>query len=186
MTFYFIQYNILDSFVSQVLRGLQGHIKKHDEIFLKNIYPVVLHLRNAVDDFNEIMSIFPFIWLSTAFFSGTTIVFKSKTIQITSICDVLKWYLVPIIMNSFMFVTVWLMDNKHYYRQKEIANITDLLGMKETDCDTKLYISTISALESLGNKKMSALRFVELDRQLLLTFTSAFVTFTVLFSSLVD
>lgn len=184
MGFYLMLYDILDFHLSFVIQCLKNYVKRQEKMSIKRVYSVTLHLLKDTDDFDDVMSGFSFIWFSTTFFSGASSVFKTRGLHLTSIYEIIDYYLYPVATNLCLFAVIWLMENKRFNQEKEIENIVSSIALYESNTGIVLQTSTINALQSLANRKMTALRLFTLDRQVLLSFISAFVTFTALFSSL--
>ena len=177
MTFYLLQQDILYTHLSYVLHFLTKIVKKKQNLSLKQVYIQILHLHQHIDNFDNILSVYPFIGLSTSFFSGTSIVIRLRQGQ------PIEGIAFPVIVYGFTFIVIWLVDLKGFKQQEVINNLTSLLVLHDSEDDSKLRQPTLDSLKSLANKKMTALRFFHLDRQIILSFFSAFVTFNALFVS---
>ena len=186
ITFYFLQYDILNTFLSHVIQCLEKSIERQKTVNFSRLYTVILALLDIKEAFDDNMCVFPFIWFSTTFFTGVNTVFRAKRTKLNNIPDWIEFFVLPASANVVLFMVIWIIDNTHVRRQRSIERVNSVLVMKKSNDDVVLRLSTIAALESLGNKKMTALRLVNLDRQLLLAFISAFVTFNALFISFVD
>ena len=186
ITFYFLQYDTLNTFLSYVIQCLEKSIRRQKTVNFSRLYTVILTLLNIKEAFDDNMCVFPFIWFSTTFFTGVNTVFRAKRSKLNNIPDWYEFFVLPAGANVILFMVIWIIDNTQVRQQRCIDRVNSVLVMKKSNDDVVLRLSTISALESLGNKQMTALRLVNLDRQLLLAFTSAFVTFNALFVDLVD
>ena len=186
ITFYFLQYDILNTFLSHVIQCLEKFIERQKTVNFSRLYTVILALLDIKEAFDDNMCVFPFIWFSTTFFTGVNTVFFTKKNKPNNSLDWINLFVLPAGLNSVLFIVVWIIDNSYIRQQRSIERVNSMLVMKKSSDDVVLRLSTIFALESLGNKKMTALRLVNLDRQFLLAYTSAFVTFNALFISLVD
>ena len=177
MTFYLLQHDILYTHLSHVLRFLTKIVKKKQNLSLKQVYTLILHLHQRVDNFDDILSVYPFVGLSTLFFSGTSIVLSLRQGR------PIERMAFPVIIYGFIFIVIWLIDLKKFKQQKVIENLMSLLVLHDSEDDSKLRQPILDSLKSLAKKKMTALRFFDLDRQMILSFCSAFVTFNALFIS---
>ena len=184
--FYFLQYDILNAFLSRAFQSLENYIQGQKAVKFSRLYTVILTLLDIKEAFDDNMCVFPFIWFSTIFFTGVNTVFLTKKSKLNNTLDFIDLFVLPVGLNFFLFMVIWIIDNTHVKQQRSIEKVISILVMNKSSDDVVLRLSTISALESLGNKQMTALRLVTLDRQLLLAYTSAFVTFNALFISFVD
>lgn len=105
--------------------------------------------------------------------------------QRNSIIDWIDVLAFPVSVNAILFSAVWLINKKQLKHQTSIKRLIALLVLTNSDADVVLRMSTISALETLGRKKGTVLKLLLLDRQVLLSFASAFVTFNALFVTFV-
>ena len=185
ITFYFLQYDILNTHIFHVLQCLKKSVKEKDTMNFRRLYAVILVLLDTTDTFDENMCAFPFLWFSTTFFSGAVNVFRAKQLTDKDTINVIEFFVHPVCTNGLLFLVIWLLDKKHCEQQRLVQKLISQLVLKESDTDILLRMSTVGALETLGNKKMTVLKFLNLDRQLLLAFTSSFVTFNALFISFV-
>ena len=185
MVFYALQYDILNSHLSDVLRCLNTYIKTHKKICMKRVYAVTLCLHKDIDDFDDAMSGFPFFWFSLAFFSGAAIMLKARLSQMNHMDQNINFFLYPIITNAVLVILIWLLDHMHLQRQKKIQNLVSYLVLFGSQTHIVLHLSVIDALQLLADKRQTALGLVYLDRHIILSFISAFVSFTALFSSMI-
>ena len=186
ITFYFLQYDILNAFLSRAIYCLEEFIQRQETVNFKRLYIEILSLLDFKEAFDENMCVFPFIWFSTTFFTAVHTVLSLKNAELNNILDYIDYFKLPVFVNVFLLMAICMIDNTHAKQKRNIETFNSILVMKESSDDVVLRLSTIVALESLANKKMTALKLVNLDRQFLLTFISAFVTFNALFLSFVD
>ena len=186
ITFYLLQYNILNTFLSRAIQCLEKSIQRQETVNFKKLYTEILILSDIKEVFDDNMCVFPFIWFSTTFFTVVNTVFSVKNAELNNILDYIDYFKLPTCVNVVLLMAISIIDNTHTRQQRSIERVNSILVMKDSSDDAVLRLSTIFALESLGNKKVTALKLVNLDRQFLLTFISAFVTFNALFLSFVN
>jgi hypothetical protein len=174
---YTVFYRCMTALVETSLERILNYTRQQ-QVDSRKIHRQFFVVFDAFNDFDDIFSFLPLIWLSFNFSQGAYIVFTSNdNIEMTSILLILSF----VMENTCVFVLLWELERQQKTIRKILTEITFILVDKNISNQYPIH----SLMFKISETRPTVFSLFYLDRSLIPSFLGSIVSFTALFFQLI-
>ena len=164
------------------LKGMHQYLLQDKNPKLDRLHDITCSVSDSLQDFNDLFSVLPFLWLTNNFSAASTVVLTFLEDYVGSIGNYV-YTIIFTVNNLYVIMTLTIVCVKQKQLEKLSTEVQRLLAKTQTS-EPVLLSSIISSLQSISSTRMTVWTFFPLETSLILSFMSNLMTFTVMFITL--
>jgi hypothetical protein len=181
-TVYLCFFSLVMSGSNVCLKGMHQYLLLEKNPKLDRLHDIICSVSDSLQDFNDLFSVLPFLWLTNNFSAASAMVLYFLEDNVGSIRNYL-FSMIFTVNNLYVIITLIIVSVKQKQLEKLSTEIQRLLAKTQTS-EPVLLSSIISSLQSMSSTRMTVWPVFPLDTSLILSFMSNLMTFTVMFITL--